>query len=89
MQAIGVFADLWLYGDRDWSVPLPGRDFREGALDEPCPTCGAKAGDLCSRPTAMRRLALRRMPHTERGGPSLRAHYRPSQRGQYQRRGAQ
>lgn len=69
--AIGGFADLWLYSETDYRARK--RDLRASVIADPCQTCGAEPGKLCTRPTIAGPV-LRQMPHVGRGGPSLRAH---------------
>jgi len=85
--AIGTFADLWLYSGGDSREKLPGRDYGARIVaNHGCATCGAKAGELCTRLTDAG-LVQRRLPHAGRGGPSLRAH-NATYRGPGNQRGA-
>lgn len=84
--ALGTFADCWLFADPDFIGRRFRRDLRAHVIADPCPTCGAKAGESCTRETDAGPV-LRGLPHTGRGGPSLISHNRPAHRGPYKRAG--
>ncbi|BBY95184.1 hypothetical protein MGALJ_48530 [Mycobacterium gallinarum] len=44
-----------------------------GALDQPCPTCGAEPGDFCTRTDTNRKPRIRQMPCVRRCPPSSRS----------------
>lgn len=72
-QAIGGFADLWLYADQEQKFKPRERDYRADVVAAyACGKCGAKAGVACRRLTAMGMHVLRRMPHMGRGRPGRR-----------------
>jgi len=52
MQAVGGFADFWLWGDVERGTKLKGRDYRPDIIrNQACPVCGAAKGKPCTRQT--------------------------------------
>lgn len=65
--AIGGFADLWLYSDREQKYRPRQRDYRSELVARyPCTVCGAEPGELCCRKSVAGVLP-RRLPHLGRG----------------------
>jgi hypothetical protein len=69
MQAVGGFADWWLWGEPEYGIKLKPRDFRLDVITRlECPVCGAKRGEFCTRPTLAGRVQ-RRVSHLGRNKP--------------------
>lgn len=69
--AIGGFADLSLFdGDRLIRARRPAREVHAGVVRRyACETCGAQAGEPCTRPTIMGNNVVRGLPHFDRAPP--------------------
>jgi hypothetical protein len=75
-EAIGGFADLWLYSDRESTYRLRPRDLGLSVVAAyACDTCGADVGEPCRRRTIAGVLDRRR-PHFGRSKPGRNRPYR-------------
>jgi len=69
MQAIGGFADFWLWGDPEPTKKFKGRDFRPDVMrTQSCPICGAARGQPCTRRT-LAGAVPRKLHHVGRNKP--------------------
>lgn len=69
MQAVGGFAEFWLWSDREPTKKLKGRDFHpEVVRHNPCPVCGAARGQPCTR-MSLGGTIVRKVHHVGRNKP--------------------